>query len=265
MNRYMSKLACLPLLIATAQCMTALTLTNFQDRFEPVVYSGVRTTLGTQANPHAPMAGLLQTLSYMDLPFSAVLDTIILPVTIPLAAVAQSKDSAYEKSGNPYARLILPSEMELFLHNSDYDPKDGQRPFVAGQENAGPNKPDWKPFRLPVKNLETGVPGCYMHCATTEKDKGLFSLGTVERVHWRSVGLMRVKGVYKRERDYRNESFQYCLPDGGTRGDKNVQSIAVGQMCEQAFPECKGRCSAINNFMTLYYVNPSTGKVLPEK
>ena len=258
--------ACVLLFAVVSNCMTVLTLTNYKDRYQPVLYSGVRTSLGYDPHAHNPVAGLVQTLMFIDLPFSAVLDTLILPATLPLAAFAQSKDLAFERQGNPYVRLVLPPVMDLLLLQGNYSLEDGQNPFPPASRDAQQSdNSTYKLIHLPVKNLEAGVPGCYLHCATREEASGLFSLGRSRDISWRTFGLIRVKGVYKRERPYRNETFQYCLPDGGTRGDDNVQSMAINRMCNDAFPACKGDCIARNHFGTLYYANPDAGKVLPEQ
>ena len=158
--------------------MTALTVTNYRNRYHPVLYSGVRTIVGYEPHAHNPLAGLFQTLMFIDLPFSAVLDTLILPATIPLAAFAQSKDRAFERRANPYVRLVMPSQIDLLLLQGNYSLEDGQRPFPPRSEDVQQlDNSTYSRIHLPVKNLERGVPGCYLHCATREESRGLFSRG----------------------------------------------------------------------------------------
>lgn len=251
------------LCLASANCMTMFTITNYQEKYEPVIYGGVRSTLAYEPHAHNIFGDVIRVFQYVDLPFSLVLDTVVLPATIPLAAVAASGERDFEKRGNEYVRLIMPEEMKLLIHRGRAQ-AEGVRPFHPGQESIRENDPSFRQIALPVKLLEKGVPGCYLHCAAAA-DTGILPLGNVGGDARSSVGLIRVTGMYKRNDWYRHVSHQHCRPDARSESpDRVMQSSELADLCNRTFPACKNSCVAANHDFTLYYVSPEFGRILPE-
>lgn len=236
------------LLLFAVNCMTVATLTNFQERFEPVVYSGVRTSLSYEPHAHNIFGGLIRTLMYVDLPFSLVFDTVVLPVTAPLALLSNREDRRYEREVNPAVRFIAPAELELYVHNGGYSPSEGQRPFPPSPANRGNS--DYRKIRLPVRHIEKGIPGCYLHCAA---GRGLLSTGVVANQERFSVGLIRVAGVYKRNERFKHHAQQQCVPQSGSL--QTEKSSELSELCNREYPACEGSCVAVNQQYTLHYVS----------
>lgn len=264
--KYVFLPALILLSLASSNCMTMLTMTNYQEHYEPVVYGGVRTSLGYEPHAHNIFGGVIRVFQYIDLPFSLVLDTVVLPATIPLAAVARSNERDFERNGNEYVRLIMPDELKMLVDARQQPSAEGLRPFHPGQESIQESDPSFRQIRFPVRFIEKGVPGCYLHCAAASPDTGILSLGKVGGKDRSSVGLIRVAGIYKRSAWYRHVSHQHCSP-GAQPGDpeKIVQSSEMASLCNRTFPACKDSCTATNHPYTLYYVNPEFGKVLPQQ
>ena len=242
-----------------SNCMTVLTMGNYRERFEPVVYGGVRSTLAYEPHAHNVFGGVIKVMQYIDLPFSLVLDTIVLPVTVPLAAAAASADRQFEIQENELVRLILPGELRMSV-DKEAGTNAPVRPFPSGQEGISEDNPAYRTIRLPVKLIETGVPGCYLHCAAATS--GVLALGPVGGISRMSVGLIRVSGVYRRNDWYRHKSHQSCIPPGAGTSDAVIQNKELALLCNRTFPLCNNPCVAANHEYTLYYVTPEMGKVL---
>ncbi len=258
------RIAAILLTSLSANCMTIMTLGNYQERFEPVVYSGVRSTIGYEAHAHNIFGGLIQTLAYIDLPFSLVLDTAVLPVTIPLALIGSSDDRTFERKGNDLVRLMLPEELKLLVAARQHAAEQ-QRAFLPDQEGIASTNPDYKLIRLPVRLLEKGVPGCYLHCAASApQGGGLIPLGIIGGAARSSVGLIRVPGFYKRNEWFRHPSHQSCRPDATGKVETVAQSADLASLCNRTFPACDNSCVAANHEYTLYYVNAASGTVVDQ-
>lgn len=83
-------------IVAVAGCMTIFNINDTNRRERPIVYGGVRffvREIPARGGSHimgAPDFGsCINVLAIVDLPFSFVLDTILLPITIPMA-ISQS-------------------------------------------------------------------------------------------------------------------------------------------------------------------------------
>lgn len=85
---------CLGVLLGLSGCGTILALTDAGPG-NPLVYGGVRLEAGflhevftTEGDPSASWGRMFTPLVILDLPFSLVLDTAVLPVTIPWALLS---------------------------------------------------------------------------------------------------------------------------------------------------------------------------------
>ena len=69
-------------LYVTAQCSTLISVPNWHKKNSPVLYSGTRCDVSLLIENDS---GKSDPVYAFDLPFSFVLDTVLLPVSIPLA------------------------------------------------------------------------------------------------------------------------------------------------------------------------------------
>ena len=69
-------------LYVTAQCSTLISVPNWHKKNSPVLYSGTRCDVSLLIENDS---GKFDPVYAFDLPFSFVLDTVLLPVSIPLA------------------------------------------------------------------------------------------------------------------------------------------------------------------------------------
>ena len=159
---------------------------------------------------------------------------------------------------------MLPEEMKLFVDTRQHGPEHAKRAFLPGQEGIRAAQTDYKSILLPVRLLEQGIPGCYLHCAASAPQAGLIPLGIIGGAARSSVGLIRVPGYYKRNAWYRHISHQSCRPHATGKIETVSQSADLASICNQAFPACGNSCVAANHEYTLYYVNAESGTVMPQ-
>lgn len=115
------------------QCSTFESISNAQDDPEnsPIVYGGVRTNL-TEHNDEGCFKGLYA----VDLGMSMIVDTVLLPMTIPWALTAK-KSGNYGDPEDPYKDD--PNEIAILKHALRDDDSAGVREAI--EKGADPNKP----------------------------------------------------------------------------------------------------------------------------